>query len=86
MNKNQLTTHVAAEASVTKATANRLVGGLPSRHRRRARARLDGGHRGIREVCRPQPRRADWPQSLDREARRYRGFESTVVCHAIACP
>ena len=79
MNKNELVSHVAAETSATRATAERMVGAVFSAigdALARGRARR---HRRIRAVRHPRPCRAPGSQSANRGARRHRGLEGAVV-------
>ena len=79
MNKNELVSHVAAETSATRATAERMVGvscSPPSATRCAGRVRR---HRRIRDVPHPRPCRAPGSQSENRGARRHHGLEGAVV-------
>ena len=77
MNRNELIAQLAAEMSTTRAAVERMAGTVFSAIG--DGARRAHGHRGVRDVRRPQPRRAPSPQSPNRRARRHRRLPGAVV-------
>ena len=72
MNKSQPGARVADAALMSRAGADPPWAPSSSPTPMRSRA-TDGGHRGVRKVRLPPPRRANGRQSPDRGARRHRG-------------